>query len=309
METEELKTYLKTRKIENLEIYFDYNIRNLSTFKINGMCQVFIIVNSKEALLILLTVLHEKNVRFFIIGSGSNTLINDNCIDVIIKLGKQFDFIKYSDDGFISVGASSILGRFIIKCYKNKYDFSFLAGIPGTVGGAVFGNCGNRIESICDYIESIECFRVLKNKILKEKVKLNHLNYGYRFLEIDHLSVITEIHFKKKKIEKGMVYINIRENIRLKKEVQPLNTFNCGCFFKNPLNSNKTAGQLIDSLGLKGFTFGGAMVSMKHANFLENNGTASAADVFNLAKIIAGLVFENFKIRLEYEVKLVGFQN
>jgi UDP-N-acetylmuramate dehydrogenase len=309
MEIEELKTYLKTRKIENLEIYFDYNIRSLSTFKINSRCQVFIIVNSEEALLILLNILQEKNAGYFIIGGGSNTLINDNCIDIIIKLGKKFDFIEYFDDGLITVGASCILGRFITKGYKNKYDFSFLAGIPGTIGGAVFGNCGNRLETICDYIESIECFRVLKNKIIKEKVKLNHLNYGYRFLKIDHLSVITKIHFKKEKIEKELIYINIREKIKLKKAVQPLNTFNCGCFFKNPLNSNKTAGELIDSLGLKGFTFGGAMVSTKHANFLENNGSASSMDIFSLAKIIEGLVFENFKIRLEYEVKLVGFQN
>jgi len=309
MEIEELKTYLKTIKIENLEIYFDFNIRILSTFKINGRCKVFIIVNSEEALLKILNILQEKNSRYFIIGGGSNTLINDNCFDIIIKLGKQFDFIEYFNNGLISVGASCVLGRFITKCYKNKYDFSFLAGIPGTIGGAVFGNCGDQIEAICDYVESIECFKVLKNKIIKEKVKLNHLNYGYRFLKIDHLSVITKIHFKKEKIEKELIFINIREKIKLKKAVQPLNTFNCGCFFKNPLNSNKTAGELIDSLGLKGFSFGGAMVSTKHANFLENKGSASPMDVFSLAKIIAGLVLENFKIRLEYEVKLVGFQN
>jgi UDP-N-acetylmuramate dehydrogenase len=307
MKTEELKNYLKTAKIENIEIYFNFNIRNLSTFRINGSCQIFIIVNSEEALFRLLNILQEKNAKYFIIGGGSNTLINDNCFDIIIKLGKQFDFIEYFDSGLISVGAACILGKFITKCYKNKYDFSFLAGIPGTVGGAVFGNCGNQIETICDYIENIECFKVLKNKVIKEKVKLKHFNYGYRFLKIDNLSVITKIHFKKDKIEKELIFINIREKIRLKKAVQPLSTFNCGCFFKNPLNSNKTAGELISSLGLKGFSFGGAMVSTKHANFLENNGSASPMDIFSLAKIIEGLVFENYKIKLEYEVKLVGF--
>jgi UDP-N-acetylmuramate dehydrogenase len=309
MEINELKTYFKTRKIENLEICFDYNIRSLSTFKTNGRCHIFIIVNSEEALLILLNILQEIKAGYFIIGGGSNTLINDNCAEIIIKLGKNFDYAEFSDDGFISAGASCILGKFIIKCYKNGYDFSFLAGIPGTVGGAVFGNCGNRIETICDYIESIECFRMHKNKAIKEKVKINHLNYGYRFLKIDYLSVITRINFKKEKVARELVYINVRENIKLKKSVQPLNTFNCGCFFKNPLNSNKTAGELIDSLRLKGFSYGGAMVSTKHANFLENNGSASSDDVYNLAKIVAGLVFENFKIRLEYEVKLVGFKN
>jgi UDP-N-acetylmuramate dehydrogenase len=309
LEIKELKNYLKTIKNVNLEIYFDYNIRSLSTFRVNGRCHVFIIVNSEEALLILLNILHEKNAGYFIIGGGSNTLINDNCTDIIIRLGKQFDYIYYFDSGLITAGAACILGRFIIKSYKNKYDFSFLAGIPGTIGGAVAGNCGDRLETICDYIESIECFRIFKNKVIREKIKLNHLNYGYRFLKIDNLAVITKIHLKKEKIEKELIYISIREKIRLKKSLQPLDTFNCGCFFKNPLNSNKTAAELIDSLGLKGFSFGGAMVSIKHANFLENNGFASSMDVFNLAKIIEGLVFENFKIKLEYEVKLVGFQN
>ena len=306
---EDLKSYFKTNKIENLEIYFDYNIRNLSTFRINGTCQIFIIVNSEGALLILLNLLHERNIRYFVIGGGTNTLINNNCSEVIIKLGKSFNTIDYTANGLIISGASCNLGKFVIKCYKNKYDFSFLAGIPGTTGGAVFGNCGNQIEAVCDYVESIECFRVSRNKVLREKVKLTRLNYGYRFLKIDHLSIITRINFKKEITEKELIYISIRENIRLKKEVQPLSSFNCGCFFKNPLNSNKTAGQLIDGLGLKGFIYGGAMVSRKHANFLENNGMASAEDVFGLAKIIAGLVYENYKIRLEYEVKLVGFQN
>ena len=309
MKTEELKTILKTRKIENLEIYFDYNIRSISTFKINGRCKIFIIANSEEALLKLLNILHENRTKYFIIGLGSNTLINDNCDEVIIKLGNKFDFAEYSDIGKFTAGASCKLGRFIIKCYKNKYDFSFLAGIPGTVGGAVFGNCGNQFEAICDYVESIECFRNLKNKIIKEKIKLSHFDYGYRFLKIENLCVITGINFKKEKTAKELIYINIRENIKLKKAVQPLNTYNCGCFFKNPLNSNKTAGELIDSLGLKGFKFGGAVVSAKHANFLENSGQASSMDAFNLAKIISGLVFEKYKIRLEHEVKLVGFKN
>ena len=303
----DLKTYFKTTKIENTEIYFDYNIRNISTFRINGKCQIFIIVNSDKALLTLLNILHERNIKYFVIGGGSNTLVNNDCSEVIVKLGKKFDFIEYAANGLITSGASCISGKFVTKCYKNKYDFSFLAGIPGTIGGAVFGNCGNRIEAVCDYIESIECFRVLRNKVSKEKIKLNRSNYGYRFLKIDFLSVITRINFKKEMLEKELIYIKIRENIRLKKEVQPMGSFSCGCFFKNPLNSNKTAGQLIESLGLKGFTFGGAIVSRKHGNFLENNGTASAEDVYNLAKIIAGIVFENYKIRLEYEVKLVGF--
>lgn len=307
MKIEEIKTYIRSAKIDNLEIFFDYNTRNLSTFRINGKCSIFIIANTEEALSSLINILNENNAKYYIIGSGSNTLISDYCNDVIIKLGRKFGYIEFYDSGFITAGASCMLGKFITKCYKNKYDFSFLAGIPGTIGGAISGNCGDKLETICDYVESIECLRLPQNRVVKEKIKLKPVNFGYRFLKIDNLAAITKVFFKKDKLEKELIFINIKERIKIKKEVQPLNTFNCGSFFKNPLNSKKTAGELIDSLGLKGFTYGGAVVSAKHANFIENSKMAASEDIFNLAKLIAGLVNENFNIKLEHEVKLVGF--
>ncbi len=307
MEIDEIKTFLTINKIKDLDIFFDYETRNLSTFRLNGKCPVFIIANSEDALLSLLSFLEGCSAGYYIIGRGSNTLIGDCSKTVVIKLGKNFDYVEFDDDnGFITAGASCNLGKFIIKCAKKRYDFSFLAGIPGTVGGAVFGNCGNQVESLCDYIESIECIRILKNKILKENLKI--FKYGYRFLKIDNMAVITRVFLKKDKMERELIYNNIKENILKKKNSQPLNSFNCGCFFKNPLNSKKTAGALIDSLGLKGFSYGGASVSIKHANFIENRGNAMPEDIYNLVKIIAGLVNEKFRIKLEYEVKLVGFE-
>lgn len=308
MEIEEIKILLKKSDIKNLEVFFNYNTRNLSTFRINGIASILIVVNSDEALISLLNILNDINAGYYIIGGGSNTLISDKCNDILIKLGKNYDFQEFYDNGFITAGASCILGKFITHSYKNKYDFSFLAGVPGTIGGAVYGNCGTQLEGICDYVESIECLKIIKNKALKEKIKLKPLNYGYRFLKIENLAVITKVFFKKDKTEREIIFNNIREKIKSKKATQPLNTFNCGCFFKNPLNSKKTAGELIDSLGLTGFMYGGAAVSKKHANFIENINNATSEDVFNLAKIIKGLVKENFNINLDYEVKLVGFQ-
>ncbi|MCE5330446.1 UDP-N-acetylmuramate dehydrogenase [bacterium] len=307
MEINEIKTLLAINKIDNLDIFFDYEIRNLSTFRLSGKCPIFIIANSEDALISLLSFLESSGTGYYFIGRGSNTLIGDCGKTVIIKLGKKFDYIEFNDGGHITAGASCNLGKFIIKCAKNKYDFSFLAGIPGTVGGAASGNCGNQTESLCDYVESIECLRISKNKILKEKIKL--FKYGYRFLKIDNLAVITRIFLKKDETERELIYNNIRENILKKKASQPLGSFNCGCFFKNPLNSKKTAGELIDSLGLKGFSYGGAAISIKHANFIENYGEATSEDIYNLSKIIAGLVNERFRIKLEYEVKIVGLEN
>ncbi|MDD5659996.1 MAG: UDP-N-acetylmuramate dehydrogenase [Actinomycetota bacterium] len=308
MEITEIKSFLSINKVKNLDVFFDYETRNLSTFRLKGKCPIFIIANSVDALFYLLSFLERYKINYYIIGRGSNTLIGSCGNIIMIKLGKMFDYIEFEDSHIIA-GASCNLGRFVIRCAKNKYDFSFLAGIPGTIGGAVSGNCGTQIESLCDYVESIECLKVIKNKIIKEKIRLKSHNYGYRFLNIDNLVVITKVFLKKERADKELIYINIRENILKKKTNQPLGTFNCGCFFKNPLTSRKTAGELIDNLGLKGFSYGGAVISTKHANFIENGGKATPDDIHNLSKIVAGLVSEKYKIKLEHEVKLVGFEN
>lgn len=307
MEIEEIKIILKKSNIKNLEMFFNCSTRNLSTFRLNGRASILIVADSDDALISLLNILNEVKASYYIIGKGSNTLINDNCNDVLIKLGNNYDFMEFSDNGFITAGASSILGKFVTCSCKNNYDFSFLAGIPGTIGGAVYGNCGTKLEGICDYVDGIEYIKIIKDKALKEKIKLKTLNYGYRFLKIKNLAVITKVFFKKDKIQKEIIFNNIKENIKFKKSTQPLNTFNCGCFFKNPLNLRKTSGELIDNLNLKGFIYGGAAVSKKHANFIENINNATSEDVISLAKIISGLVKENFNINLDYEVKLVGF--
>ena len=108
-------------------------------------------------------------------------------------------------------------------------------------------------------------------------------------------------------MEKELIFNEIVERIKNKKNAQPLNKFTAGCFFKNPLNANKTAAELIDALGLKGFKYGGAGISKKHANFIENYDNASPMDIYNLSKIVLGMVKDNFNIELENEVKLVGF--
>jgi len=300
------KKILLNSRIEDIEIYYNYQLEKLSSFKVNGIVPILIIINSDEALIKILNLLETEKLKYFIIGGGTNTLINHNCKEIIIKLGKNYNFLKFYENKIIA-GASILLGRFIIETYKNNFDFSFLAGIPGTIGGAVFGNCGNKSEGICNFIESIEFISIDGNVIKKEKKFLKPSDFGYRFLNINNLKVITNVIFKKEKSKKGLILNNIRKNIRYKKETQPLNTFNCGCFFKNSLESTKPTGQLIDELNLKGFKYGGASVSRKHANFIENINNATPKDIFNLAKIIKGFVKENYNINLEYEVKLVGF--
>jgi len=293
----------------DIEIYYNYGLNKLSSFKTDGECPVFIVIKNEISLQKILNLFYENEIKFCLIGDGTNILINDKNSDyVILKLGKNFSFVNFFENDIISCGAAFNLGKFVISCCKQGYDFSFLAGVPGTVGGAVYGNSGNKVDSICNYVESIECFILSSNEIIKQRHYLKPKNYGYRFLNIENLLAITKVYFKKGKSDKKLIFDKINENIMLKKASQPLNTFNAGCFFKNPLNSKKTAAELIDELGLKGFSFGGASVSKTHANFIENSNKATPEDIFLLSRIIFGYVKDNYNINLENEVHLIGFE-
>ncbi len=295
--------------IENLQIVHNADLRKLLTYRINASIPSLIIAESNEALKSIIRYLKDYNIEYYILGGGSNSLINDrNSNIVIIKLGRFFDNIGFEEDGTIHCGAAYNTGRFVTECYKNGYNFAFLAGIPGTIGGAVAGNSGTKFNAICEFIDTIECLRSRSNHIISDVYKLRKNDFGYRFLDIENLLVITKVHFRKERTEKELVFNEILEKIKYKKEIQPLNKFTAGCFFKNPLNSSKTAAELIDSLGLKGFKYGGAAVSRKHANFIENYKNATPMDIYNLSRIIYGMVKDNFNIELENEVKLVGFE-
>ncbi len=305
---DKIKKIIDNSGIKNLKIYHDADMRKLFTFRINAIIPFLVIPENAEALVSLTACLLDNNIEYFIIGGGSNSLINDlNKNIVIIKLGRLFDSIDFKEEGSIECGAAYNMARFVTECYKESYNFAFLAGIPGTLGGAVAGNSGTKFSSICEFVDRIECLKIKSNHVVKEEHKLRKNDFGYRFLNIENLLAITKIYLKKERAEKELVFNEILERIKYKKASQPLNKFTAGCFFKNPLNSNKTAAELIDSLDLKGFQYGGAAVSKKHANFIENFKDASSMDIYNLSRIIAGMVKDNFNIELENEVKIVGF--
>ena len=352
---------------------FNYNLSNISSLRVGGRCACFVKVDKRQDLLRLFDKLNkDKSINYLIVGSCSNILFNDGYLDLlIIKLGKDFNYLKlekyknknknkYKNKNYdcsftLVVGAAFNLQKFIIFSAKYGFDFSFLAGIPGTVGGAVIGNSGTSYLGINSVVKKIRYLAYNKIKsdkgldrfILKYKSKfLTPKDFDYRKLKIENLIVLTDVYFKNlfdlqnhnkdskndvfpencyenlknfktlktlKNIEMVDEHIRkdilkkISEKIKEKKEKQPYNSFNAGCFFKNPDNIKLSAAQLIEKCGFKGFKFGGARVSPKHANFIENFKDATAKDIFILSKIIKYYIKDKYNIDLEYEIKLVGF--
>jgi UDP-N-acetylmuramate dehydrogenase len=313
LNTKKIKKFLQGTVLES-DVKFFQETSRLSSFKTGGRCIcIFFVVNITE-LCRILDFLKKADISFHIIGGGTNILFADDFIDtVVIKLAGGFNYIKITgenkDSGnIISAGAAYSLERFVVQAAKSGFDFSFLAGIPGTLGGAVAGNAGNPQYGICRYLKSIRYAGLKEHSFLSLDAQISGDDYAYRSFKLKILPVITDVYLTADAAGRTEIFKKIRHNIKIKKSVQPLNTRNAGCFFKNPSKGAKYgAGEMIDMCGLKGFKYGGARVSVKHANFLENYDNASAGDIYILSKIVKDFVKKRFKINLEYEVKLVGF--
>ncbi len=293
---------LKIAEKLNSKIYFNQNMGKLTWFRTGGLANIFVLVENSEELEIILNTI--KNQKFYIIGSGSNLLIRDKGFKgTIIKLGKGFNDISIIEDK-LHVGASIhdlILSKFALK--NNIEGFEFYSGIPGSIGGAVKMNAGCYGAETKDRLDSIEIYN--KNFEKKNMIK-DELNLNYRSSTIDENHIISKAIFK---IKYGNSNTIREKMINIKKQrllTQPIKNKTSGSTFKNP--PNLFAAKLIEESGCKGMSYGKAYVSEKHANFLINDGEATASDIENLGKNIIEKVHTKFGIKLDWEVKIIGEQ-
>ncbi len=187
---------------------------------------------------------------------------------------------------------------------KRCADFGYsglepLIGIPGTVGGALISNAGTKKGTISDFFENVTVIDITGQL---KKLQKNEVKFGYRTSDLEG-KIILWAEFLIKKSTKEKVLERINKNLLERMKTQPLGTFNAGSIFKNP--EGKTAGQLIEDCGLKGYRVGGASISHKHANFILNDGTATSADVQKIIDVVRKKVFKKFGIKLELEIKII----
>ncbi len=294
------KKILKIAEKLKSKIYLNQNIGKLTWFRTGGFANIFIIVQDSEELEIILNEISE--IKFYVLGSGSNLLIRDKGFDgAILKLGKGFNNLSIIEDK-LHVGASIQDVNLSNFALKNKIEgFEFFSGIPGSIGGAIKMNAGCYGSETKDNLESIEIYNKNYEKF---KIINKDLGLSYRSSIIDNNQIISKAIFK---IKFGNPEI-IKEKMRnIKKQrllTQPIKNKTSGSTFKNP--PNLFAAKLIEEAGCKGMSFGNAYVSEKHANFLINNGDATANDLENLGKVIIEKVYNKFQIKLDWEVKIIG---
>ena len=277
----------------------NFELKNLCTFSIGGKAKLLCLVKNKEDLLEAIKLANAHELKFHIHGGGSNTLYSDKDLDLVIIKMNNIGVTLNLDRNEITVLSGTPWSFLQNYCLKNAlFGLEPLMGIPGTIGGAVFGNAGAHGMEIKDALTEIECYNTKTEKF--EYIDLKSFEFSYRYSDFKknpHLIIWSvKLKISAKTIDcKG----DLEEfrNFRLEKQPQGKTT---GSYFKNP--TNDSAGRLIEAVGLKGHQIGGIKSSEKHANFFINFNNASFKDVKNLENLIKKRVKEQFNIDLKTEV-------
>lgn len=291
----------KVRKFFKGNISISEPLSRFTTFRIGGPADYYLEPKDREDLVNLVKYLNEINYPFIIIGNGSNVLISDEGIrGVAINLEFGFNKIEVFKN-FVFAEAGIRLSKLVDVCIEHSLvGIENLAGIPGTLGGAILMNAGAYGGEISDYILKVEIFDGDSIRFLSKE----ECGFAYRKSNLEG-KIILSAEFQLQTGDKEKAKARRKELLLKRNQSQPVELPNAGSIFKNP--PNNFAAKLIEKAGLKGLTVGGAKVSEKHANFIVNFNNASANDVLELMKIIQESVYQKFGILLEPEIKMFGF--
>ncbi len=294
-----------------------------TTFKIGGPAKYFFIAKSKEDLIKAIKTAKKFNLPFYILGGGSNLLVSDRGYKgIVIKY--QASNIKYQKEGEIFAQAGTPLQKIVsLTQEKSLTNLEWAVGIPGTIGGAIYGNAGAFGSFIADNIKKVEVLDTKNMKIKNFSKEQCRFKNKESIFKKNKSLVILSVLLKLKRGRREKIKEKIKNFLTYKEMNQPLNFPSAGCVFKNYQKQVKNkklvkefpeleefnkrglipASYLIDKSGLKGKKVGGAKISEKHANFIINTNGAKAKDVIKLMKLVKEKVKNKFGIKLEEEIQ------
>lgn len=296
--------YIIKNLLTKLEAQENKSLAPFTTLKVGGKAKYFVLVKTPADLSILIRALDEYGEQFHILGGGSNTLFSDHGFNgVVIKLAGQFNNVYQSSPCSMEVGAATSFAKVTKLCVELGFKSApGWAGTPGVIGGAIFMNAGSKHGEIGDVIERVHGILNYTELVLER----NNLSFSYRKTLLPHKFIITKAVLRAdgEKLAKPKEVQEIYDELKTRRKMTQPSINSAGSFFKNPYPS--FAGQLIESLGLKGLQYQGAEISSLHANFILNKGTATANDIIEVAKMARKAVYEHYGILLEPEILLVG---
>lgn len=283
-----------------------------TSFRVGGPADLLALPKERSTLLALLQAARNSDLPVTILGGGTNTLISDKGIRglvIVLTALKSFPWVLENNE--FQAGDQKILRadageRLSTVCKfalaQGLSGLEFAAGIPGTLGGAIYMNAGTARQEISHVISSVDLIdtRTLTVQTLERK----DLAFSYRKLDATDKIVVSAC-LALTPSDPAMIQKTFEANLLLKKKNQPVSLASAGCFFKNPSAQNP-AGRLIEQAGLKGKRINDAQVSDRHANYIVNIHQARCEDILALKTLVQQTVFEKFGIMLETEVQVIG---
>jgi UDP-N-acetylmuramate dehydrogenase len=283
-------------------VKFEEPMARHTTFKIGGPAEIFVYPSDQDDLLNILRYAAEHKMGAFTVGGGSKLLVGDKGIRGFVISLNAPSFNKLDlDSELVSAGCGIRINELLKRAAeKGLGGLEFLAGIPGTLGGALVMNAGWPVKAIGDRVEEVTLIKDLGKTTLGK----SDLKFSYRSSNIGD-TILISAGLKLDKKTKENIEAEINRNFEKKRQAQDLSRPSVGSVFMNP-SGTMPAWQVIEKCGFRGVSIGGAAVSEKHANFIINKGKATAADVRALIGEIQNKVFKEHQIMLKLEVKLIG---
>jgi UDP-N-acetylmuramate dehydrogenase len=294
---------LAARALRDAGIEFkeDAPLARLTWWRVGGPADALVHVSTLDALQRMQVVASTHELPVFVLGNGSNLLVSDAGVrGLVVKL--EGDFLQTQvEDHLLTAGGGLRLQVLLGRAKRHGWPgLEAMAGIPGTIGGAVRMNAGTSMGEVSDRLVSVD---VVHRDGTHQRLPASRLNMGYRTCHLPAGAIVASAHLRLEG-NADESQQRIKAFLARRKATQPLDAPSCGSTFRNP--PGDAAGRLIDACGLKSTRIGGAVVSEKHANFLLNTGGATAENLRDLIEHVAQRVLEETGVVLHPEVKLAG---
>lgn len=287
--------------IKDYDYYRNASLKKYNTYRLDVMANYLVFPKDIDELVNLLKYLKENKIKYLILGGGSNVILSRPVFDVVIKLD---NLNKVSiNENIVKAEAGVSLISLANTCMKEGLlGLAFAGGIPGSVGASTAMNAGAYKEEISDTLKEV---KVLTPSLEVITMTKDELEYAYRdsFLKRNKDYICLETTFEMKKDDSDRIKNLMDDRKRRRVESQPLDKPSAGSVFRNP--EGMSSGKLIEDIGLKGYTIGGASISEKHANFIINNGTATYEDIIELINFIKKKVKKAYDIDLILEQEII----
>ena len=286
-------------------VQFDCAMSEHTTFRIGGKADAVCFVQKLGELQELFSYINKENIPYLVVGGGSNLLVRDGGFKgVVIIMREHLASIEKNEknEQILVAGGGLPLSNLVRYCSQRGLGgLEFLAGIPGTVGGAVIMNAGAFGQDMGAVLQSVEMVSPQGELISRDG---SDLVFSYRASSIQEGTIVVSASLRCTRETPQIVSKRVADYLVKRKTTQPLEYPSAGSVFRNP--PGDYAGRLIEKTGLKGKKIGGAMISPKHANYIVNTGGARAEDVLALMEMAKERVKKETGIELKPEIRVVG---